>query len=123
MIQEKHTPQLSSVSLATSRRHVLTDFAFNRIVQTNQPHSIFGATLTSLDFGAKKIHKIHRAFDPDTGFSSPMATHPSSGHQSFKVRPLYQPWKLSISLCLPECAYFFIYDAFMKTSAPISRTA
>jgi hypothetical protein len=63
MIQEKHTPQLSSVSLATSRRHVLTDFAYNHIVRTSQPHSIYGATLTSLDFGAKKIRKIHRACD------------------------------------------------------------
>jgi hypothetical protein len=24
--------------------------------------------LTLLDFGAKKIHKIHRACDPDPGF-------------------------------------------------------
>jgi hypothetical protein len=68
MIQEKRMPQLSSVSLATSRRHVLMDFAFSHIVRTSQPHSIFGVTLTSLDFGAKKIHKIHRAFDPDPGF-------------------------------------------------------
>jgi hypothetical protein len=44
------------------------DFAYNHIVQTNQPHSIFGVMLTSLDFGAKKIHKIHRACDPDPGF-------------------------------------------------------
>jgi hypothetical protein len=44
------------------------DFAFNHIARTSQPHSIYGAMLTLLDFGAKKIHKIHRACDPDPGF-------------------------------------------------------
>jgi hypothetical protein len=68
MIQEKHMPQLSNVWLATSRRHVLMNFAYNHIVRTSQPHSIYGAMLTSLDFGAKKIHKIHRAYDPNPGF-------------------------------------------------------
>jgi hypothetical protein len=68
MIHEKHMPQLSSVSLATSRRPILTACAFNHIVRTSQRHSIFGATLTLLDFGAKKICKIRHVYDPDPGF-------------------------------------------------------
>jgi hypothetical protein len=68
MIQEKHMPWLSSILLATSRRHVLINFAYNHTIRTSQPHSIYGAMLTSLDFGAKRIHKIHHAYDPDPGF-------------------------------------------------------
>jgi hypothetical protein len=41
------------------------DYAYNHTYPTNQPHSIFGVTLTSLDSGAKMIRKIRHVFDPD----------------------------------------------------------
>jgi hypothetical protein len=66
------------------------DFTFNRTDPTSQPHSIFGVMLTLPDFGVKKIHKIHHVSDPDPEYSSHTATHPSSGHPSFRARLLYQ---------------------------------
>jgi hypothetical protein len=44
------------------------DFTLNRIGLTSQLHSIFGVTLTSLDFGEKKTHKVRHVFDPDPGY-------------------------------------------------------
>jgi hypothetical protein len=68
MTHERHMHRLSNAWHATSRRHVLMDFTYNHIDPTSQPHSISDVMQTSPDFGAKKIHKIHHACDPDPGF-------------------------------------------------------
>jgi hypothetical protein len=44
------------------------DFAYSHTDPTSQPHSIYGVMPTLLDFGEKKIRKIHRAYGPDPGF-------------------------------------------------------
>jgi hypothetical protein len=43
-------------------------FTYSHTDPTSQPHLIFGVTPTSLDFGAKNIHKIHHVFNPDSEY-------------------------------------------------------